>query len=573
MAIDRVMGIETEYGISRRSAEKKSIYDERDQNHISDTDFVIGSYDSALAKWDYNAEQELPLGDARHINNRILTNGARFYDDHGHPEYSTPECTSPLQLVIHDKAGERILNHARMLANAYLQNDRRTAKDSIVIYKNNFDSRGKSFGCHENYLIERRTPWNKIRELMIPFFVTRQIFTGAGKVGLHTDSYPERRLYHPYQELKRWILSEFQQAGVFFEIVGLSGEHNDMYGNLYSIFHNLEKKAKEESLEDILEDSRSAYYHVLEFLEKGRKDIPAIYQLSQRADFFVCEEGQQTTAKRPLINLRDEPHADPSKYRRFHVIVGDSNLAPWSTYLKTGTTKLVLDLIEDGLIGEEVVIQNPVDAFHSISRDQEWKWNVTFLDGSQGTAIDVQELYLNKAKQHYSSDPASDEIIGRWEYVLDALKRQDFPDLSTKLDHAIKKQMLDGMMKKHNWSLASPEVLKLDMRYHNIDPDEGIFHKYQSRGRVDTLGISEDDIKYAMTNPPEDTRAYFRGECLRRFPHHVISSNWDVVNVRNGRHRDEIKLEPFRGTKKLTQDIFDNAGTISDLVDKLEVTA
>lgn len=549
MAIDRVMGIETEYGISRRSASTKQIYDK--QNQIPDTNMVITCYVASPVKWDYSGEAEHPKERRPEtISNALLPNGSRFYDDHGHPELSTPECRTPRQLVVYDKAGESILNVARMRANEELHRHQRTEGDDVAIYKNNVDAEGNSFGCHENYLMERRTPWDGIREMLTPFLVTRQVFTGAGKVGIHQ---PFHHLKPGYDDaLKVWILKEFQEFGAYVKRLGLDGLHKEISERLAYLFAEYERRRDKESKAGVSADDA------------------AIYQLSQRPDFFTCEEGLQTTHDRPIINMRDEPHADPDKYRRLHVIAGDANLAPWSTYLKVGTTMLVLDLIEDGFIGDEVYIRDPVGTFQSVSRDQDWIWNVVFANGRSATAIDLQELYLDRAKQHYSHDLMKAEVIKRWEYVLDALRRQDINAISDKLDHAIKKRLLDERARRNGGVLPLEEAHKIDLRYHNINPDEGIFYALQKRGFVDSMGIDDAEIEHAVHHAPEDTRAYFRGECFRRYPGSVASANWDFVTLRIGRRSVQIPLaEPLRGTKELTGEFFEGSMTAKELLEKL----
>ncbi len=541
MAMDRVMGIETEYGISRRSASTKNIYAE--QHQISDTRSVITCYVAVPVRWDYSGETELPKERrAETIDNALLPNGSRFYDDHGHPELSTPECRTPRQLVVYDKAGERILNVARMRANEELHRHQRTKGDDIAIYKNNVDRKGNSFGCHENYLMDRRTPWDRIREMLMPFLVTRQIFTGAGKVGINCQ---QGSLKLSYESLKKYITQEFEELGSYLAQAGLSARHDSILSDIRRLLEDYENQA-------------------------GTDEVPAIYQLSQRPDFFTCEEGLQTTHDRPLINTRDEPHADPEKYRRLHVIAGDANLAPWSAYLKVGTTMLVLDLIEDGFIGDEVCIRDPVNAFKTISRDQDWQWGIAFADGRSATAIDLQELYLGRAKQHYSRDPMKSEVIRRWEYILDALKRQDTAAVSDKLDHAIKKRLLDEKARRSGGAMPPEEAHKIDLRYHSISPDEGVFYALQKRGFVDSMGIDEAEVEHAVHHPPEDTRAYFRGECFRRYPDDVVSANWDFVNMKRGRELIQIPLaEPLRGTRELNEEKFNRSATARELLEKL----
>ncbi|HWC31520.1 MAG TPA: proteasome accessory factor PafA2 family protein, partial [Actinomycetota bacterium] len=301
MAIAKVMGIETEYGISGPG--------NADFNPVLSSSLLINTFAGTLRRirWDY--EQESPLRDARGFEpvqerepseedlglaNVILPNGARYYVDHAHPEYSTPECATPRDLVVHDKAGERILETSLQLVAELLPPGER-----VLVYKNNTDGKGNSYGCHENYLVDRQAPFGRIVRDLTPFFVTRQIFTGAGKVGVE-GSHPE-------------------------------AEH-------------------------------------------------VTYQLSQRPDFFEAEVGLETTLKRPIINTRDEPHADPEKYRRLHVIVGDANMCEVATFLKVGTTALVLQMIEDEAL-PDLSLESPVGALHEVSWDPTLTTTIRLADG------------------------------------------------------------------------------------------------------------------------------------------------------------------------------------------------
>ena len=319
MAIPKVFGTETEYGIAAAGAP--------DFNPVLSSSLLISTYAGSLRRirWDY--EQESPLRDARGFEpvparegsdedlglaNVILPNGARYYVDHAHPEYSTPECITPRALVIHDKAGERILERSldEVLTSM-------PSAPPLSIYKNNSDGKGNSYGTHENYLMDRSLPFGDIVRDLTPFFVTRIVFTGAGKVGAEA----------PWDE-------------------------------------------------------------------RGH----SIYQLTQRADFFETEVGLETTLKRPIINTRDEPHADPESYRRLHVIVGDANMCEVSTFLKIGTTAIVLKMIEDHAL-PDLSIVNPVQALHEVSRDITCTREVTLTDGRQVSAVQLQWEYLEHAEE------------------------------------------------------------------------------------------------------------------------------------------------------------------------------
>src|SRR5881409_3462515 len=312
MAIRKVCGIETEYGIILRGA--------GESNPVTASSVLINAFVARAQRkvgWDF--EDESPGRDARgfaregamapeietHLVNAVLTNGARYYVDHAHPEYSSPECSDPLQATLYDKAGERILASSMVAARRLLP-----AGQEIVVYKNNSDGKGNSYGCHENYLMDRAVPFGRVVAGIMPFFVTRQLFAGAGKVGS--------------------------------EAPGMSSE-----------------------------------------------DVP--FQLSQRADFFEEEVGLETTLKRPIVNTRDEPHADPQKYRRLHVIVGDANLAEIPAFLKMGTTSLVLSMIEDDWFGDrDFTLQTPVAAIRRVSYDMTLAEPMALADGTSMTALEMQ---------------------------------------------------------------------------------------------------------------------------------------------------------------------------------------
>src|SRR5690349_6276145 len=332
MSVRRVMGTEIEYGIS--------VQGQPSANPMVASSQVVNAYASATAKarrarWDF--EEESPLRDARGFDmsrqvadpsqltdedmglaNVILTNGARLYVDHAHPEYSTPEVTTPRDIVLWDKAGEQVmLDAARMAALV-------PGAQPIHLYKNNTDNKGASYGTHENYLMRRSTPFGDIVRHLTPFFVSRQVVCGAGRVGKGQD---------------------------------------------------------------------------------GREDD---YQISQRADFFEVEVGLETTLKRPIINTRDEPHADPERWRRLHVIIGDANLCEIATYLKVGTTSLVLAMIEDGFIDDDLSIENPVRSLRAVSHDPSLRQQVTLRNGRSLTAVQLQLDYLALARKYVQDRFGSD---------------------------------------------------------------------------------------------------------------------------------------------------------------------
>jgi proteasome accessory factor A len=489
MAIPKVMGIETEYGITVRN--------QPDFNPILSSLLLINSYETyrtARIRWDYEAEsplrdargfeyaeeKELPSKEESRLINLILSNGARFYVDHAHPEYSTPECTNARDLVIWDKAGERVLNISRTRAEAVSPPEQR-----ILLYKNNTDMKGNSYGTHENYLMDRRCPFTRIVQHLMPFLVTRQIFTGAGKVG---------------------------------------SENN------------------------------------LEYTP---------YQISQRADFLETEVGLETMHSRPIINTRDEPHADPEKYRRLHVIVGDANMSELTTYLKTGTTAIALSMLEDDFIDRDLTLDNPVQAFRTISRDLQCRTPVRMKDGRMLTAVDLQREFLELAHRYYRDrelDLVTKDVLVRWEYVLDRLE-QDPMSLSRELDWVIKKDLIESYMATHDLDWTDAKIAMIDLQYHDIRPGKGLYYKLEESEAVERI-VTDDEIAKAIHDPPKDTRAYFRGMCLQRYSEDIVSASWDSVifDLKEGPLKKIFMLEPLRGTEVFVRQLLEESPTARDLL-------
>jgi Pup amidohydrolase len=489
MAIPKVMGIETEYGITVRN--------QPDFNPILSSLLLINSYETyrtARIRWDYEAEsplrdargfeyaeeKELPSKEESRLINLILSNGARFYVDHAHPEYSTPECTNPRDLVIWDKAGERVLNISRTRAEAVSPPEQR-----ILIYKNNTDNKGNSYGTHENYLMDRRCPFTRIVQHLMPFLVTRQIFTGAGKVG---------------------------------------SENN------------------------------------LEYTP---------FQISQRADFLETEVGLETMHSRPIINTRDEPHADPEKYRRLHVIVGDANMSEFTTYMKVGTTAIVLSMLEDDFIDRDLSLDNPVLGFRTVSRDLNCRATFRLKDGRSMTAVGLQREFLELAHRYYRDrelDTVTKDVLVRWEYVLDRLE-QDPMTLSRELDWVIKKDLLESYMATHNLDWTDARISMIDLQYHDIRPGKGLYYKLEEADAVERI-VSDDEITKAIHDPPKDTRAYFRGMCLQRYSEDIVSASWDSVifDLKEGPLKKIFMLEPLRGTEAFVRQLLDESPTARDLL-------
>jgi Pup amidohydrolase len=492
MAIPKVMGLETEYGISAPGM--------ADFNPVLSSSMLINSYAGTLRRirWDY--EQESPLRDARGFEpvqerpaveedvglaNVILPNGARYYVDHAHPEYSTPECAGPRGLVAHDKAGERILEGSLRALEQTIPDQR------LAVYKNNTDGKGNSYGCHENYLMDRATPFARIVRDLTPFLVTRQIFTGAGKVGAETAR------------------------------------------------------------------------------EEGRK---VAYQLTQRADFFEAEVGLETTLKRPIINTRDEPHADPEKYRRLHVIIGDANLCEVATFLKLGTTALTLAMIEDELL-PDLSLDNPVTALHEVSWDLSCRQTVKLRDGRRVRPLELQWEYLDIAKKFVKeNDPtaANAEVLQWWEAVLTGIE-EDPLSMHRELDWVAKYRVLSAYRERDALDWRSPKLAMIDLQYHDVRTGKGLYNRLAEAGKVERL-VSAADVDLAMREPPEDTRAYFRGRCIGRYPESIAAASWDSIIFDVGREALQRvpTREPLRGTREHVEQLLEDSESAADLIGALQ---
>jgi proteasome accessory factor A len=493
VAVPKIVGIETEYGVALRGAP--------DPNPVVASSLLINGYvEQRRVGWDF--EDETPGRDARgfardgaqppevetHLVNAVLTNGARYYVDHAHPEYSTPECSDPLQVTLFDKAGERILARSMEAARRLLG-----PGQEIVVYKNNSDGKGNSYGCHENYLVDRNVPFALLVRNLIPWFVTRQIFTGAGKVGA----------------------------------------------------------------------------------ENGADACD--YQLTQRADFFEEEVGLETTLKRPIINTRDEPHADPQKYRRLHVIVGDANLCEVATFLKCGTTAIVLAMIEDGFIDKDLSIGGPVAAIRRISHDPTLRATVDVADLGTCTALEMQWEFLRLARKYAEEsglescggDEIGAVVLDRWEQTLAALE-DDPMTLDGQLDWVTKLKLLQAYVDRDNLEWSDPKLELLTVQYHDVRPDRSLYERLVRNGKVERL-LDDTDVAAAMADPPPTTRAYFRGRCLAKWADSVVAANWDslVLDVGTDPLRRIPMMEPTRGSKMHVENLFSEVTTPRQLVERL----
>jgi proteasome accessory factor A len=389
-------------------------------------------------------QRKIPLKDLK--SDLLIHNGARLYNDHTHPEFSTPECYDLFGLLAFDRAGERILLQCAQLRTA-------TRGGGVVrLYKNNTDFEGHSYGAHENFLIRRDIAFEKVIEVLLPFVVTRQIYAGAGKVGVEQDTRAEA----------------------------------------------------------------------------------ASYQLAQRSDFFEVITSVDTMQRRPLINSRDEPHADPAHWRRLHLIFGDANMSEWATTLKVGALALVLDLLEADK-APVFELADPVGALKHISRDRDRQWPLALAGGTFTSALEVQAAYLDAARAlAQGRDAETDWVLAEWQRALDALGG-DAQELLGLCDWVTKKWLLDAFAESEGLDWEKPDdrawLQSQDLEYHNIDPQEGLYLMLEQQGQVTRL-LKEEEVLRAMVVPPPDTRAYFRGVALEKFSAEVVSLNWDSIEFK-----------------------------------------
>ena len=466
MTSPRLFGIETEYGIAREGmAEIDPVVESME---------LVRSYLTAPFEqsWDYTGEDphedqrgfrvsnlqqdreedrfvELdshrPFSFREMKSDLVLTNGARFYNDHTHPEYSTPECRSVADVVAHDRAGERIVFRASQKRNQDLHSY------PVRLYKNNTDFHGHSYGCHDNYLVSRGIPFENLSNGLMPFLVTRQIVVGAGKVGVEAQ----------------------EQA-----IVG------------------------------------------------------GAFQISQRADFMETLCSVDTMHDRPILNTRDEPHADRQKFRRLHLIVGDANMCEYATALKIGTTRVVLDMIERGIY-PAIELDDPVSAIKAVSHDPALAVMLACKSRSALTALDVQRRYVDAAaKALLGTDAETDWILNEWSDVLDQLRR-DRSRLVGRVDWVTKYWLLETFIEAENLEWTDPWLASLDLEYHNIDPDAGLFLALEAAGNTRRV-CDESQIEAAVHSGPANTRGGIRGLCVSRFRDRIQSIQWERIIFKGG---------------------------------------
>lgn len=526
MGVRRVMGTETEYGIL--------VPGRPEANPMVASGRVVQAYAQdrghrhLAQRWDYLGES--PLSDMRGwavdrsqarasqlthewaddptVANVVLTNGARLYVDHAHPEYSAPEVTTPRAAVIWDRAGELVMARAmEVLAGEAPEatgtggragDEARSGGGPICLYKNNTDGKGASYGFHENYLVSRATPFDRFVADLVPFFVSRPVFCGAGRVGLGT-----------------------------------------------------------------------------------RSESPG-YQISSRADFFEQLVGLETTFRRPIINTRDEPHATPERYRRLHVIVGDAIFADVAALLRAGTTSLVLDVVEAGGLAaygidvDELTPADPVAAMRTFSHDPSLQARVRTRSGRTVSALQLQWTYHQVVHAHLARvhggevDEATAEVLLRWEDVLTRLET-DPSRAAALVDWVAKLSVLEGYRDRHGLAWDDAKLAAIDIQWSDIRPGRGLARRLEARGALERL-VSADDVQEAVVRPPSDTRAWFRGECLRRFGDAVVSASWDsvVFDVPGLAALQRVATEePLRGTRALTEALLDRCPEVTDLVREL----
>jgi proteasome accessory factor A len=396
-------------------------------------------------------------------SNVFLRNGSRLYLDVGsHPEYATAECDDLAQLVTHDKAGERILED--LLVDA----ERRLADEGIggdiFLFKNNTDSAGNSYGCHENYLVARAGEFSRIADVLLPFLVTRQLVCGAGKV---------------------------------------------------------------------LQTPRGA-----------------VYCLSQRAEHIWEGVSSATTRSRPIINTRDEPHADAERYRRLHVIVGDSNMSEVTTLLKVGTANLVLEMVEEGVAFRDFTLDNPIRAIREISHDLTGRRGVRLAGGREASALEIQREYYARAADHVvrrGSDPLTDRVLELWDRTLGAVEQQDLSLIDREIDWAIKHRLVERYRAKHRMDLSNPRIAQLDLAYHDIRRGRGLFDLLQRKALVDRV-TDDGEIESAKDTPPATTRAKLRGDFIAaaQAAGRDFTVDWVHLKLNDQAQRTVLCKDPFR---------------------------
>jgi proteasome accessory factor A len=437
----RIFGIENEYGVTCTF---------RGQRRLS-PDEVARYLFRRVVSWGRSS-------------NVFLRNGARLYLDVGsHPEYATPECDDIVDLVTHDKAGERVLEGLLVDAERRLRDEGITG--DVYLFKNNTDSAGNSYGCHENYLVGRHGEFSRLADILIPFLVSRQIICGAGKV---------------------------------------------------------------------LQTPRGS-----------------VYSVSQRAEHIWEGVSSATTRSRPIINTRDEPHADAERFRRLHVIVGDSNMSETTTLLKVASTDLVLRMIEEGVVMRDLTIENPIRAIREISHDMTGQRTVRLANGREASALDIQSEFLTRARDFVDRrelhTPVIDRVLDLWERGLKAVDSGDLSLVEREIDWVIKWSLIERYRSSHGLPLSHPRVAQLDLAYHDIHRGRGLYYLLERRGAVARV-TTDLAIFEAKSRPPQTTRARLRGEFIRRAQERRrdFTVDWVHLKLNDQAQRTVLCKDPFR---------------------------
>ncbi|MEO7130991.1 MAG: Pup--protein ligase [Dermatophilaceae bacterium] len=409
-------------------------------------------------------------------SNVFLANGARLYLDVGsHPEYATAECDSVRQLVIQDKAGERVIEGLVEDAQIRLADD--GVEGEIYVFKNNTDSAGNSYGCHENYLYGRGGDFTRVSDMFIPFLISRQIICGAGKV--------------------------------------VATAHG------------------------------------------------ATYAVSQRADHIWEGVSSATTRSRPIINTRDEPHADAEKYRRLHVIVGDSNMSETTNFLKVGSAHLVLRLIESGVVMRDLTMENPIRAIRTMSHDLTGRATVRLANGRELSAVDMQREYFEKVSEFIDREGDTSEetkrILELWGRTLDSVASGNLDAIDTEIDWVIKHRLIERYRAKHGLDLSDARILQLDLAYHDVNRRRGLFYLLQRHGRAARVA-TDLEVFEAKVRPPQTTRAKLRGDFIRAAQAHGrdFTVDWVHLKLNDQAQRTVLCKDPFRAIDERVEKLMES---------------
>jgi len=395
-------------------------------------------------------------------SNVFLENGARLYLDVGsHPEYATPECDSLYDLIAHDKAGERVLEGLVQSAEQRLEEE--GIRGQVYLFKNNTDSAGNSYGCHENYLVSRQADFQRMIDTLIPYFVTRQVFAGAGK---------------------------------------------------------------------LLQTARGT-----------------VFSLAQRAEHIWEGVSSATTRSRPIINTRDEPHADAERYRRLHVIAGDSNMSEYVSYVKVGATVALLQMLEDDVVFRDLTLENPIRSIREISHDTTCRRRVRLANGRELSALDIQWEYLERVMRYARAPGFSPQVqsaVAMWEHLLTGLEKDPL-SLRRECDWVMKQHLLDEYATSRHLAMSDPRLAMVDLAYHDVSKERGLYYLIERRGLMDRV-VTDDDIDRALVHPPQTTRARLRGEFIKAAKEHNrdFTVDWVHLKLNDQAQRTVLCKDPFR---------------------------